>query len=119
MRPVLALVVAFTTGVSVGVWRPRIAFISPCEPFAVTLLASRCDEDRFRDAQLNSPIQNPTGSLEAAATPIWARPSGPARGDAAAVLPARGDRHHRTTTRHRGRSGQSGASAHSDVRGAK
>jgi hypothetical protein len=114
MKPVLALVVIAVTTVSVGVWRPRIAFISPCEPIAVTLLAARCDDDRFRDAQMNSPIQRPTGSVQAAATSIAARASEPARGGAAAVVPVRGDQHHRSATRRRGRSGQGAAKAHGD-----
>jgi hypothetical protein len=120
MKPVLALVViAFTTGVSVGVWLPRIAFTSPCAPFAVTLLAARCDDDRFRDAQMASPIPSPTSSVEAAATPIAARASQPAQSGVAAVVPVSGDHHHRAATRRQGRSRHTGASVRSDGRGAK
>jgi hypothetical protein len=120
MKAVLALVViAFTAGVSVGVWHPRIAFTSPCAPFAVTLLSARCDDDRFRDAQMTSPIPSPIRPVEAAATPIAARTSERARGKVAAVVPVTGDHHHRAATRGHGRSRHIGVSVGSDVRGAK
>ena len=119
MKAVLALVVAFSTGVSVGVWHPRISFMSPCAPFAVTLLAAHCDDDRFRDAQMSSPIQSPTSSVEAAAAPVWARTSPPARDDAAVVVPVRGDHRHGAATRRHSRSGHTSVSVRSDGRGAK